>query len=83
MPITEKASSTVYQARVEIADILHGKDDRLLVVVGPSSIHDTKGALEYAAPTQDSNRRAVGGPAGRNACLFREAPHNHWLEGVD
>jgi 3-deoxy-7-phosphoheptulonate synthase len=48
MPITEKASSTVYQARVEIADILHGRDDRLLVVVGPCSIHDTKAALEYA-----------------------------------
>jgi 3-deoxy-7-phosphoheptulonate synthase len=48
MPITEKASSTVYQARGEIADILHGKDDRLLVVVGPCSIHDTKAALEYA-----------------------------------
>ena len=49
MPITEKASSTVYQARVEIVDILHGKDHRLLVVVGPCSIHDTKAALEYAA----------------------------------
>src|SRR5947207_12644339 len=49
MPITEKASLTVYQGRVEIADILHGKDDRLLVVVGPCSIHDTKAALEYAA----------------------------------
>ena len=49
MPATEKSSSTVYQARLEIADILHGKDDRLLVVVGPCSIHDTKAALEYAA----------------------------------
>ena len=48
MPATEKSSSTVYQARVEISDILHGKDDRLLVVVGPCSIHDTKAALEYA-----------------------------------
>ena len=49
MPITEKASSTVYQARNEIVDIIHGKDDRLLVVVGPCSIHDTKAALDYAA----------------------------------
>src|SRR5437879_12223820 len=49
MPITEKASSTVYQARNEIGDIIHGKDDRLLVIVGPCSIHDTKAALEYAA----------------------------------
>src|SRR5437763_12794642 len=49
MPATEKSSSTVYQARLEIADILHGKDDRLLVVVGPCSIHDTKAASEYAS----------------------------------
>src|SRR5947199_5065264 len=49
MPITEKASSTVYQARNEIVDSIHGKGDRLLVVVGPCSIHDTKAALEYAA----------------------------------
>src|SRR5438067_9795035 len=48
MPATEKSSSTVYLARVVISDILHGKDDRLLVVVGPCSIHDTKAALEYA-----------------------------------
>jgi 3-deoxy-7-phosphoheptulonate synthase len=49
MPATENSSSTVYRARLEIADILHGKDDRLLVVVGPCSIHDTKAASEYAS----------------------------------
>ena len=48
MPTTEKASSTVHDARDEVRDILAGKDDRLLVVVGPCSIHDTKAALEYA-----------------------------------
>ena len=47
-PITELASSTVHNARAEIHKILHGKDDRLLVVVGPCSIHDTKAAMEYA-----------------------------------
>jgi 3-deoxy-7-phosphoheptulonate synthase len=49
MPITEKASSTVYQTRREIREILLGKDNRLLVVVGPCSIHDTKAGREYAA----------------------------------
>jgi 3-deoxy-7-phosphoheptulonate synthase len=49
MPMTEKASSTVYQTRVEIGDILRGKDRRLLVIAGPCSIHDTKAAREYAA----------------------------------
>lgn len=49
MPMTEKASSTVYQTRMEIGDILRSKDHRLLVIVGPCSIHDTKAGREYAA----------------------------------
>ena len=48
LPITEKASATVFKARNEIVDILNGKDNRLLVVVGPCSIHDTDAAREYA-----------------------------------
>ena len=48
MPMTETASATVHRARTEISDILHGKDHRLLVIVGPCSIHDTKAAREYA-----------------------------------
>ena len=45
---TEEASATVYQARQAVQNILDDKDDRLLVVVGPCSIHDTDAALEYA-----------------------------------
>ena len=48
MPISEKAAQTTVQARAEIHDILTGNDDRLLVVVGPCSIHDPKAALDYA-----------------------------------
>lgn len=48
MPLTERASSTVYQTRAEIGDMLRGKDHRLLVIVGPRSIHDTNAAREYA-----------------------------------
>jgi 3-deoxy-7-phosphoheptulonate synthase len=48
LPATERASSTVFQARKEIVNILQGSDPRLLVVVGPCSIHDTKAAREYA-----------------------------------
>jgi 3-deoxy-7-phosphoheptulonate synthase len=49
LPITEAASTTVAQAREEISAELWGRgDDRLLVVVGPCSIHDTDAALEYA-----------------------------------
>src|SRR6202000_2357832 len=48
LPVTEQASATVFQARNEIVDILNGRNDRLIVVVGPCSIHDTKAAREYA-----------------------------------
>jgi 3-deoxy-7-phosphoheptulonate synthase len=47
-PISEAASRTVYQARAEIHRILHGEDDRLLVIAGPCSIHDAEAALDYA-----------------------------------
>ncbi|MBY7784976.1 3-deoxy-7-phosphoheptulonate synthase AroG [Vibrio fluvialis] len=46
-PATEVASSTTFQAREAIHNILQDKDDRLLVVIGPCSIHDTKAAIEY------------------------------------
>ncbi|OIP99768.1 MAG: 3-deoxy-7-phosphoheptulonate synthase [Zetaproteobacteria bacterium CG2_30_46_52] len=48
-PITETAAQTIFETRQAIHRILHGEDDRLLVIVGPCSIHDTKAALEYAA----------------------------------
>src|ERR1700726_3820295 len=48
LPTTEQASATVFQAREEICNILAGSDRRLLVVVGPCSIHDPKAAREYA-----------------------------------
>ena len=47
-PITETAAHTVHSAREQIHNILHGKDDRLLVVIGPCSVHDPKAAIEYA-----------------------------------
>ena len=46
-PITEQAANTTLQARENIHKILTGQDDRLLVIVGPCSIHDTVAALEY------------------------------------
>jgi 3-deoxy-7-phosphoheptulonate synthase len=47
-PCDEAASSTVFEARTAIHRILHGMDDRLVVVIGPCSIHDPDAALEYA-----------------------------------
>lgn len=48
-PATEKAAETVSRARQAIHNILKNKDDRLLVVIGPCSIHDTEAAKEYGA----------------------------------
>jgi 3-deoxy-7-phosphoheptulonate synthase len=47
-PITDTAAETIFETRQAIHNILTGEDDRLLVIVGPCSIHDTKAALEYA-----------------------------------
>jgi 3-deoxy-7-phosphoheptulonate synthase len=47
-PVTESSSSTIYNARNEISEILGRRDSRLLVLAGPCSIHDTKAAREYA-----------------------------------
>src|SRR5512146_668292 len=48
-PVSETASETIFSARHEITEILAGRDDRLLVLVGPCSIHDTRAAREYGA----------------------------------
>jgi 3-deoxy-7-phosphoheptulonate synthase len=47
-PLTNAASKTVFKARHAIHNILHDRDDRLVVIVGPCSIHDPKAAIEYA-----------------------------------
>ncbi|AIW21868.1 phospho-2-dehydro-3-deoxyheptonate aldolase [Vibrio coralliilyticus] len=46
-PATETASSTTFRSREAISKILNGDDDRLLVIVGPCSIHDPEAAIEY------------------------------------
>lgn len=46
-PASEKASEAVFSGRNAISNIFNHQDDRLLVVIGPCSIHDPKAALEY------------------------------------
>ncbi len=48
IPITDRASDVVAATRQAIADVLTGADPRLVVVVGPCSIHDTRAAVDYA-----------------------------------
>lgn len=57
LPITEAAAKTVLAGRDAVKKILTGEDRRLLVVVGPCSIHDEKAALEYAEKLLAVSRR--------------------------
>jgi 3-deoxy-7-phosphoheptulonate synthase len=60
VPTGEKASDTVFAARQAIHSILEGSEDRLLVVVGPCSIHDPAAAREYAGRLA-AERSRLGG----------------------
>ena len=56
-PINDEISKLVYGTRNEISQILHNKDDRLFVIVGPCSIHDPKSAIEYAEMLSNKNKK--------------------------
>ena len=57
---TAEATATVLQSRSRLQRILHGQDDRLAVVIGPCSIHDTVAAHEYAARLAAERERFAG-----------------------
>jgi 3-deoxy-7-phosphoheptulonate synthase len=59
-PVGPEAEQTASQARVALHRILHGQDDRLMVVIGPCSIHEPKAALEYARRLAEQRRRFAG-----------------------
>ena len=59
IPIGDKAAQTVFEARRDIHRILHGADDRLLIIMGPCSIHDVKAAKEYAARLKEAKERCA------------------------
>jgi 3-deoxy-7-phosphoheptulonate synthase len=48
IPLGERASNVVSDTRRAVADVIHGRDPRLVVIAGPCSIHDTAAALDYA-----------------------------------
>ncbi len=60
IPLTDNASRTVFDARRQIVDILNGADDRLVVVVGPCSIHDPASAREYAGLLKEAIKELSG-----------------------
>jgi 3-deoxy-7-phosphoheptulonate synthase len=57
LPLTEKAAETVVAGREAVKRILAGQDRRLLLVVGPCSIHDERAALEYAERILELSRK--------------------------
>jgi 3-deoxy-7-phosphoheptulonate synthase len=57
---SEKAANTAAGARTALHRILHGQDDRVMVVMGPCSIHDTKAAMEYAHRLVKERERYAG-----------------------
>lgn len=59
-PCLEAASQTVHRAREAAHNILHGEDDRLLVIVGPCSIHDPEAAIDYANRLSDVRHKLRG-----------------------
>jgi 3-deoxy-7-phosphoheptulonate synthase len=60
IPISDRASNVVADARQAVADSLAGRDRRLVVIAGPCSIHDTGAALEYAGRLQALAQRYAG-----------------------
>ncbi|KAI9225076.1 3-deoxy-7-phosphoheptulonate synthase [Blastocladiella britannica] len=59
-PLTPAAAATVGLARDQVARIVQGADDRLLVVVGPCSIHDPTAALDYARRLHEYAAKSAG-----------------------
>ena len=55
--LTEAAARTVYETRQAIHRVLHGADDRMVVIMGPCSIHDVKAAKEYAGRLLECKQR--------------------------
>ena len=60
LPVSDEAARTVYAGRKAVEDILARRDDRLLVIVGPCSIHDPEGALDYAHRLLELRRELAG-----------------------
>jgi 3-deoxy-7-phosphoheptulonate synthase len=60
LPVSESARAAVTNTRRAVSDILKGDDDRLVVVVGPCSIHDPDAALEYASKLREQQKAHEG-----------------------
>ena len=83
IPRSLTATRTVTASRNAAHAMLLGRDDRLLVVVGPCSIHDPVAAIDYASRLAELREQPLRPARDRDAGLFRKAAHHGWLEGPD
>ncbi|VTR41254.1 Phospho-2-dehydro-3-deoxyheptonate aldolase, Phe-sensitive [Serratia fonticola] len=70
LPISASVADNVTASRKRIEKILTGEDKRLLVVIGPCSIHDLDAAMDYATRLNGTARALSGPPGNRDAHLF-------------
>ena len=59
-PLDPNIIQSVFDSRERISKILHKKDDRLLIIIGPCSIHDPEAAMDYAEKLQQVSNRYEG-----------------------
>ncbi|MBL8266044.1 3-deoxy-7-phosphoheptulonate synthase [Steroidobacter sp.] len=59
-PLSAAAEATIEQGRRAVQSIVHGRDDRLIVVIGPCSIHDPAAAMEYAQRLREQREKHKG-----------------------
>lgn len=71
-PPTSESDALVFASRSAIADIVRGDSDKLLVVAGPCSIHDTEAALEYAGKLKEVSRAYAGELEVVMRCYFEK-----------
>ena len=81
-PLPDAISDQVAGHRRQIEEILSGRDNRMLMIVGPCSIHDTAVGLDYADRLASLATEVEGPGPDRHEGLLREAADDRWLEGV-
>src|SRR4029078_2140057 len=74
LPLSERASTTVAEGREGVTRVLRQQDDRLVVVVGPCSIHDVAAARDYATRLRAAADRLAHNPPLVLPVYSRETP---------
>ncbi len=82
-PCAEPVSDFIYHARQAMHRILHGMDDRLIVIIGPYSIHDPKATLDYARRLLEQHKRFASELEIVMRVYFEKTAHDGQLEKAD